>query len=108
MSIKQLQELYNYIPWVEYIDAMLPDHLNVTDDEIVVNTVPTFFAALQALLQSTPQRTIANYVIWQTVEFGLSYSTKELRDINQEYNRIENGQQEKEPRWQECIDVVNQ
>lgn len=107
MTIGHLQTIYPYIPWNEYINRILPDHLNVTDDEIVVNTVPSFFAALGDLLEITPKRTLANYLVWRTVEFMVFYSTKELRDIQQEFNRVENGQMEIEQRWKECIDVVS-
>lgn len=107
MPIGHLQEIYPYIPWIKYIDNILPDHLNVTDAEIVVNTVPTFFAALGDLLKITPKRTIANYLVWRTIESIILYSTKELRAIQQEFNRVENGQMEIEQRWRECIDVVS-
>lgn len=107
MSIEHLQTLYPYIQWIEYIKNILPDQLNVTQDEIVVNTVPSFFEALTSLLETTPKRTMSNYLIWRTIEFGIVYSTKELRDIQQEYVRAETGQMEMEPRWRECIDVVS-
>lgn len=107
MSIGQLQTLYPYIPWIEYINSILPDNLNVTEEQIVVNTVPTFFASLADLLKITPKKTLANYLVWRTVEFMVFYSTKQLRYIQQEFNRVENGQLEIEQRWKECIDVVS-
>lgn len=107
MSIAHLQTIYPYIPWIDYIKRIMPNHLNVTEDEIVVNTVPTFFAALGGLLSATPRRTVTNYQIWRTVESTVVYGTKELRAIQQEFNRVENGQLEQEQRWRECIDVVS-
>lgn len=107
MSVSHLQEIYPYIPWIDYINDILPDRLNVSDEEIVVNTVPTFFAALADLLETTPNRTVSNYLMWRTIESLVFFSTKELRDIQQDFNRVENGQQELEERWKECIDVVS-
>lgn len=45
----------------------MPTEQQVDENEIVINSVPTFFAELGDLLNSTSTRTLANYILWRVV-----------------------------------------
>lgn len=35
MSIREVQTKFNYIPWVDYINALLPDGLKIDENEVI-------------------------------------------------------------------------
>lgn len=55
-TIKEIQEKYNYVPWLEYINALLPPNLQVNEEEQVIVSVPSFFKDLEQILKDTPKR----------------------------------------------------
>ncbi|XP_037049508.1 neprilysin-2-like [Bradysia coprophila] len=76
-SIKQLQESYPYLNWLDYINALLPSGLNVTEDEPVVNMSPQFFERLAKVMNATSERTMANYIVWRAVYSAYKLQTFE-------------------------------
>lgn len=107
MTIKEIQQKYNYIKWVDYINALLPDGLKIDETEVIVVSVPSFFEALGKLLQNTPKRTIANYLMWRITAFSSFFMTEELRKRQLVYSTAVSGKQEQEPRWKECVDITS-
>lgn len=79
-TIKELQISYPYLDWLDYINAFLPANLNVDENEIVINTVPTFFEQLADILNSTSKRTMANYLLGRAVLKIANMLTNELRE----------------------------
>ena len=58
MTIKQLQVKYPYVQWLDYFNAILPKEVQVTDDEVIVVSVISFFDELGKLLEKTPKRLV--------------------------------------------------
>lgn len=108
MQLHAIQATYPYIQWLDFINALMPDDVQVNANETVVVTVPTFFEQLAPLLERTPKRTVANYLLWRTVEMTAIYASDDLRDLLHEFERVQTGQQEKTARWQECIDTTSE
>lgn len=107
MSLKDVQEKYNYVDWIEYINVLLkPINIEVDETEVIVVSVPTFFEGLEKLLKETPKRTIANYVMWRITGFSSFFLTENLRKRQLQYSTVISGKQEQEPRWKECVDIV--
>lgn len=106
MKLSDVQKLYPYINWVDYCNALLPAGLTVDDNEVITVTVPTFFAQLAALLEETPKRTIANYLIWRVTVYSTYFMNSELRKRNLEYFTAISGKTEDEARWKECVDLA--
>lgn len=65
IAIKELQKLYPYLDWLEYINAILP--FPVTKNEQIINANPSFFEKLGNILKSTSNRTLANYIVWRAI-----------------------------------------
>ncbi|XP_037044931.1 neprilysin-2-like [Bradysia coprophila] len=80
-AIKDLQELYPYLDWLDFINAFMPTDQKVNENEIVINSVPKFFEQLGKLLNSTSGRTIANYMLWRTVYSVAEALTYDFRTI---------------------------
>lgn len=98
-----MQEKYPYLPWLEYINAMLPDTVQVNETEVVIVNVPSFFEKLGDVIHSVSKRTLANYFGWRIVLSTSGTLTNQLRRRKILYFSSINGQQEEEPRWKECV-----
>ncbi|KAJ6635812.1 Neprilysin-2, partial [Pseudolycoriella hygida] len=107
MTLREVQRKYNYLSWVEYINALLPEGINVGENDIVIVSVPQYFEDLGKLLDRTPKRTIANYMMWRVTAFSSYFLTEELRKRQLEYSTALSGKTEQEPRWKECTDIVS-
>lgn len=108
MTIKEMQEKYPYVQWLDYFNIILkPTGLQVTDSEVISVSVPSFFAKLGDVLDKTPKRVIANYVMWRITGFSSFFLTEELRKRQLQYSTAISGKQEQEPRWKECIDIAS-
>lgn len=106
-TLREVQKMYPYIEWVEYINVLLPSTLSIDENEVIVISVPSFFENLGKLLQDTPKRTIANYLMWRVTAFSSFFLTEELRKRQLVYSTVVSGKQEQEPRWKECIDITS-
>lgn len=61
------------------MNIFLPDELKVDENELVINTEPTFFQQLEEVLNSTTKRTLANYLVWRVVRTTSGLLTSEFR-----------------------------
>ncbi|XP_017031208.1 neprilysin-2 isoform X2 [Drosophila kikkawai] len=102
----QLQAAYPYVQWVDYMNALLPEGLNVADDEMINLSVPSFFEDLGKLLAKTPKRVIANYMFWRIHGFSVGFLSEEFRKRQLQYATALSGRQEQEARWKECVDIA--
>lgn len=105
-KLSDVQKEYPYVDWVDYCNALLPEGLSVDDSEIITVSVPTFFAQLASLLEETPNRTIANYLIWRVTVYSTYFMSSELRKRNLQYFTAISGKTEEEARWKECVDLA--
>lgn len=72
-TLRQLQENYTYIDWVEYVNSLLPPSLSVDDTEVVYLYAPSYFKQLGELLYGTKPRVIANYLMWCIIYDSMSF-----------------------------------
>lgn len=107
MTLRDVQQRYPYVPWVEYINALLPPGLEVNETETIIVSVPSYFDSLGPLLENTPKRTIANYLMWRVTAFSSFFLSEKLRNRQLVYSTAVSGKQEQEPRWKECIDITS-
>lgn len=107
LNIKEIQERYPYINWLTYSNSMMPEGLVLEENEIVSVTEPSFFASLGDLLNRTPKRTMANYMMWRIALYAARFMTTELRAGRIKFLAAITGQQVDEPRWKECIEYTS-
>ncbi|XP_036347356.1 neprilysin-2-like [Rhagoletis pomonella] len=106
-TLKQLQATYPYVQWVDYTNALLPDKIQVNEDEPVNLSVPSFFDELGPLLARTPDRVIANYMMWRIHAFSVVFLSEQFRKRQLQYATALSGRQEQEARWKECVDITS-
>ncbi|XP_061402137.1 neprilysin-2-like [Musca vetustissima] len=104
-TIKEIQEAYPYVQWLDYINALLPEGLKVDENEVINLSVPSFMEELGKLLKRTPKRTIANYMMWRIHAFSVAFLSEEFRKRQLQYATALTGRQEQEARWKECVDI---
>ncbi|KAG5667541.1 hypothetical protein PVAND_015520 [Polypedilum vanderplanki] len=106
MSITELQSKYPYIQWLDYLNSLMPEDTKFTENDIIINAVPTFFEKLGQLLEATPNEVKANYLMWRFAASSVSYMPKIFRDRDQEFDRITTGKETPDPRGRECADIT--
>lgn len=108
MTVKEFQQRYPYTDWLEYFNAILKDTgIVIGEEEVIIVSVPTFMEQLGPLLQNTPKRVMANYVMWRISGFSSFFLTEKLRKRQLQYSTALSGKQEQEPRWKECVDITS-
>lgn len=104
--MKELSEKYDSVPWKAYINKILLHSTQVEDmDKIVVN-VPTFLKKILKLVQETPKRVLANFIMWRVASGSVKYLNEEIRRSQLKFTTVVSGKTEQEPRWKECADLV--
>ncbi|KAF9417630.1 hypothetical protein HW555_005337 [Spodoptera exigua] len=107
MTIAELSEKFPKIPWLEYINRLLAPHVKVGEDEVAIVSVPKYISDLELLLETTPKRVQANYVMWRVAGASVSYLTDNLRRRQLAYVTALSGKTERESRWKECADTTS-
>lgn len=108
MTIKQIQETYPYINWIDYISNMLPEGVSITENEIINVRVPSFFKAFGDLLERTPKETIANYLFWRVAESTSYYLSEQLRLRRFAFSSHFSGRKEFAAWWIYCTETTNE
>ncbi|XP_014256821.1 neprilysin-2-like isoform X1 [Cimex lectularius] len=86
MTIREMSTKFPSIPWKEYIMSLVwPDGKVLSDDQRVLVFAPKYLAGLESLLERTPKRTIANYILWRTVDSSVLFLTSKF---TQSRNRV--------------------
>ncbi|XP_031638615.1 neprilysin-2-like [Contarinia nasturtii] len=105
-SIHQLQLSYPYINWLDYINWNLYGELHVDETEIVIILDTKYVSQVNAVLELTPKRTIANYFAWKSVLNEAKLLNNALHQRRQEYLAKTSGMLKADPRDTECLKLT--
>ncbi|XP_046984045.1 neprilysin-2-like isoform X1 [Schistocerca americana] len=105
-TVEKLQRAYPSVPWLEFLQALLPPRVTVSSSEAVVVLAPSYIERLLQLLSHTPKRVIANYIMWRAAEARVRFMTEEMRERQLDYNYALTGKKERQPRSRECVEIV--
>lgn len=108
MSLIELQIKYPYNNWGYYINEILPANLTVYENETIIVLAPPFFDKLGSLLLRTPNRTIANYLMWRLTDSVSDYLSDDFRKMELKFSTVVTGKKEYPPRWKECMSMISQ
>lgn len=106
-SLSEVQAKHPYMDWLGLVNGMLPLNLKVDENETVIFNSLSYFEKFGALLASTSNRTIANYLSWRMVEYAAFYLNTDVRKRQLDYNAVSVGKKEFSARWKECISLTN-
>ncbi|XP_015111053.1 neprilysin-2 [Diachasma alloeum] len=105
ITIAELSKLYPSIPWKEYFNRLLPSSAQVDDSQDII--IPDYIPEFVKLIEKTPKRTQANYVMWKAVAASVNYLNDEIRKRTFLLSSAEYGIKNKESRWKECVRAVS-
>ncbi|XP_054014694.1 neprilysin-4-like [Hylaeus anthracinus] len=94
MTMDELQEIYDSfksttdsskVNWKKKALKLFTEAGAEVDDIAEIVTTPKYFKKLPALLDETPTETIVNYVHWDFISKMAKYSTKEMKQLAQNW-----------------------
>ncbi|XP_072047746.1 membrane metallo-endopeptidase-like 1 [Amphiura filiformis] len=108
-TISGLVKAIPEIDWVQYFDTIMPDEIKpLNDTEEVINRSPDYMKnASRITIDETPQRVVANYLIWRITMNRISNLSQRFRDAQQVYYNVLRGTNSVSARWRDCVDYVN-
>ncbi|KAL7037420.1 hypothetical protein ACKWTF_009205 [Chironomus riparius] len=107
MTIKDLKERYPYIDWINYINSKLGEGLTFDENDRVILQAPNYYEQLEAVLNRTEKRIIANHIMWRELAEYISFLTNDLREMEFEFYKTFTGRSIKQARWSDCIKTVS-
>ncbi|XP_072047744.1 neprilysin-like [Amphiura filiformis] len=108
-TISGLDKAIPEINWMQYFNTIMPDELTpLPDTEEVINQSPDYMKnASRITKDETPQRVVANYLIWRITMNRISSLSQRYRDAQQVYYNVLYGTSSVSARWRDCVDYVN-
>ncbi|KAB0797753.1 hypothetical protein PPYR_08746 [Photinus pyralis] len=86
MSVSELQQKVPSIPWLEYLNSVLNvTNITIKASHVIILVHPSYFPQFEKLLNNTPKRLLANYLMWKAVKFSIPSVTKKLLPWLDEY-----------------------
>lgn len=100
-TIRELQTTYPYVNWLEYFNGNLQSIRQIDENEVIIVVDKNYLHQLNGLLQSTPNRTIANYFAWRLVQFTSDFLNDDLHHRKRQY--FKESELTPEIRLTECV-----
>jgi len=108
MKVSELTKLDPTTPWLEYINTILTtDIVQVSGDEIIIVDVPNYITSFSQLLQTTPKRVQANYLMWRAAAASMAYMNEAADKISLKFSKKLTGKSEEPPRWRKCVGAAS-
>ena len=101
-----LESWTTYVSDLFHFDVFFRSLVTITESEKVIIRDPKFFEQLSSVLQTTSNRTLANYMAWRLVKSSMKYLGKEARSIRQKFKKVEKGVGTEKPAWKRCTQKV--
>ncbi|XP_070560617.1 membrane metallo-endopeptidase-like 1 [Ptychodera flava] len=108
MTIAQLQYNVTGFDWLDFFRQLGASwSADLQDSEEIVVSEPRHIREITEVVQNTPHRTIANYIVWITIMNRISQLSSKFSDVKQRYNEVLYGTASESARWQTCVGQVN-
>ena len=95
--------------WSGYIQKLFDFgdvKIDIDDSERVIIYDVDFYKNISKVLESTTERTKANYLVWRLVASTMKFLSKDARDIRRKYTKVLNGISVEQPAWKRCLKTV--
>ncbi|XP_072047754.1 membrane metallo-endopeptidase-like 1 [Amphiura filiformis] len=107
-NITQLEIDIPEIKWAKFFDILMPEETKpITRDETIVISSTAAIAQVAKLMRDTPNRTIANYMMWSISAVTISSLSRQFLDARQDFHKVLSGSNAETPRWSECVGTTN-
>lgn len=99
--LKEFQKQNNYLNWTEHINRQLSKNDKLNEMQFIIIEHLNYFRELGELIETTPKRTLANYLFWNFAKFLAPYLTSEIHDTKA---KLDN--QRITSRWEFCMQEI--
>lgn len=86
-TIKTIQKEFPLLNWSRLINKIIHPNKEQPDDREMYFPSVEYLKELGVLLKNTSNRTLANYIMWQTIESAIPYLPHEFSDLKEKYPR---------------------
>ncbi|OWF36277.1 neprilysin-like [Mizuhopecten yessoensis] len=108
MTVRELQQIVPGFAWMRYLRAIFDEvNITITELEEVVVYAPEYLRQMVEIINETPGRTLANYLIWRIMMNRMMNLPAKYRDLRKEYHRQIYGSEVERSRWRDCVSYVN-
>ncbi|XP_064461110.1 neprilysin-1-like isoform X2 [Ornithodoros turicata] len=104
-TMEELQERIPLVNWTRYFNAVMPMELSPKEEVVVF--APQYLKRMSQLIDATPKRVVANYILWRFVSNRVGSLDKRFLAKQQEYFGAIYGTQSTPARWKTCTVLVN-
>lgn len=111
MTLEEVHNNYSQaFDWKRYVTKMasLPEVslLDVTNQERIINKSPSYFQSLTGVLQNTPKRVIANYMVWRATLSLLGTQGEKYSELLRKYHKVLFGTSAEMARFRSCAGYI--
>ncbi|XP_045472072.1 neprilysin-2-like [Harmonia axyridis] len=106
VRIRDLERDFPILPWYNFINRLVYPS-KVTRDTMLIIHLPVYLQRLKPLLDRTPKRLLANYILYKAAASLITYSNKRLRQIRLEFTKATVGIRSSSPRNEQCTSIAS-
>lgn len=107
LTLDQMQVRHPYVQWIDYVNMLMPDDMQVNGTEEVVVGYPDYMDGLERLLNKTSQRTITNFMVWSAIiNYVAEYMNAETKVKFDRFAAIVIGTKRQFERWEFCLEIT--
>ncbi|XP_053379464.1 neprilysin-1-like isoform X2 [Mercenaria mercenaria] len=108
MNVSSLSDLYPKFDWLRYLKATFRDTpVTIDDNEPVVLWMKPYYDQLFPLLEKTPNRTIANYIVWRLITKQFITLEEQFSLMKLQFRKNTEGVKQLKPRGLRCSESTN-
>lgn len=105
MPMLELMECIPQIDWMKYFSIILQRSIDPSQNVVVY--AQRYFKDLVTLIENTPPRTVANYLLWRFIRHRVNNLDDRFQVVLQNFYYILSGREEAPSRWKKCVAQVN-
>uniref|UniRef100_A0A914XPP0 Peptidase family M13 n=1 Tax=Plectus sambesii TaxID=2011161 RepID=A0A914XPP0_9BILA len=104
-QLYQLAEIFPYVDLEEYVRTIFRDSVDITLNDTVIVREVEYIRGIQHVMQSSSKRTIANYLLWRSVQGFSPFLPPWLREPFYKFRANQTGIFTNTPpeRWEDCV-----
>lgn len=106
--LSDLQAIHPYVNWTNYINSQLPHSVWVNSSERVIVVSSEYLKSLGDLIAQTPDRVVANLMVFKVVESLVSYTNKKLLALATNYIASVMGNVATAPNYEICLESTKE
>ncbi|KAK9680236.1 Peptidase family M13 [Popillia japonica] len=107
-NLREFEGMIPEVDWTRYFSIILEkDIRSIPSNLTIITYCLNYVKDLVALVEETPPRTLANYVLWRFVSNRINNLDGRFNLAKQKFHDILYGREKNPPRWRICVGQTN-